>query len=108
MNNQKILSLLGLARRAGKVSLGHDAAIGAIVKNKAKLCVLSFEASSRLKSEFSHAAAFENKNIPLIILDEDMLSFSRAVGCKCAVLTVEDEGFSKKILSLYEMTDGKE
>ena len=63
MNNEKILSLLGLARRAGRVSLGHDAAIGSVVKNKAKLCVLSSDASERLKNEFLHAASYENKNI---------------------------------------------
>lgn len=113
MNNERILSLLGLARRAGKISIGHDAAIGAIVKNKAKLCVMSRDSSERLKKEFSHACEFQNKNIALIILSEDMLSFSKAVGCKCAVLTVDDEGFANKILSLYEAlnnntADGKE
>lgn len=112
--NERILSLLGIARRAGKLSLGHDAAIGAIVKNKAKICVVSIDASERLKKELSHACSYNKKNIPLIVLDEDMLSFSKAVGCKCAVLTVDDEGFSNKISSLYEalritdMAEGKE
>ena len=100
MNNDKILSLMGLARRAGKISLGHDAAIGAVVKNKAKLCVLSSDASDRLKNEFHHAVSFDGKNIPLVVLEEDMLSLSKAVGAKCRVLTVDDEGFAKKILSL--------
>lgn len=105
MNNEKILSLLGIARRAGKLCLGHDAAVASIVKNEAKICVLSKDSSQRLKTEFIHAVTFENKNIPYIILDEDMFSFSKAVGSKCAVLTVLDEGFAKKILSLYETAD---
>ena len=107
MNNEKILSLLGLARRAGRVSLGHDAAIGSVVKNKAKLCVLTSDSSERLKNEFLHAASYENKSIPLIVLYEDMLSLGNAVGSKCRVLTVDDEGFANKILSLYNETDGK-
>lgn len=108
MSNNKILPLLGLARRAGRVSLGHDAAVSSIVKNKAKLCVLSSDASERLKNEFLHATSYENKSIPLIVLYEDMLSLGNAVGSKCRVLTVDDEGFANKILSLYNETDGKE
>lgn len=98
--NERILPLLGMARRAGRLSLGHDAVIGSIVKNKAKLCVVSSDASERLKKELAHACKYDGKNIPIAILNEDMLSVSKAVGCKCAVLTVDDEGFAEKILSM--------
>ncbi|MBQ8029084.1 MAG: ribosomal L7Ae/L30e/S12e/Gadd45 family protein [Clostridia bacterium] len=102
MKNEKILSLLGLARRAGKISLGHDAAIGAIVKNSAKLCLIASDASQRLKNEFSHACSYEGKTIDFIEIETDMLSLSKAVGSKAAVLTVDDEGFAKKIASLLK------
>ncbi|MGN1444138.1 MAG: ribosomal L7Ae/L30e/S12e/Gadd45 family protein, partial [Acutalibacteraceae bacterium] len=52
--NDRLLSLLGMARRAGRLAVGHDAAIEAIVKNKAKLCVLCRDASERLKKEMQH------------------------------------------------------
>ena len=47
--NEKILSLFGLARRAGRLAPGHDAVVESIVKNRAKLCVLCLEASERLE-----------------------------------------------------------
>ncbi|MBQ8504467.1 MAG: ribosomal L7Ae/L30e/S12e/Gadd45 family protein [Clostridia bacterium] len=104
--NDKFLSLLGMARRSGKLSLGHDAAISSIVKNRAKLCVMSKESSERLQKEMMHACTFENKNIPLLITEYTTLGLSSAIGSKAAVITVDDEGFVKALIQRYnENTD---
>lgn len=99
--NDKFLNLLGMARRSGKLSLGHDAAIGAIVKNKAKLCIISSEGSDRLKNEMTHACSFQNKNIPVLITEYETLTLSKAIGSKAAVMTVDDEGFARALQSKY-------
>ena len=104
--NDKFLSLLGMARRAGKLSLGHDAAISSVVKNKARLCVVSAEGSDRLKREMEHACSYQGKNIPLLITDYTIQELSAAIGSKAAVVTVDDEGFAKALNDRY--TDGKE
>lgn len=103
--NDKFLSLLGMARRSGRVSLGHDAVIGSIVRNKAKLCVMSAEASERLQREIQHACSYENKNIPLIITKYSLLELSSAVGSKVAVISVDDEGFAKALEKKYTLQD---
>lgn len=89
-----------MARRAGRLSLGHDACIDAIVKNKAKLCILTLDASERLKREMAHACSFEGKSIGVIEADFDIAELSRAVGSKAAVLTVNDGGFAKRASEL--------
>lgn len=99
--NDKFLNLLGMARRGGKLSLGHDAAISSIVKNKAKLCIISSEASERLKKEMSHACSFEDKNIPVLITKYETFTLSKAIGSKAAVITVDDEGFAKTLQIRY-------
>ena len=99
--NDKFLNLLGMARRGGKLSLGHDAAISSIVKNKAKLCIISFEGSERLKKEMAHACSFEDKNIPVLITKYETLTLSKAIGSKAAVMTVDDEGFGKALQERY-------
>jgi len=99
--NDKFLNLLGIARRSGKLSLGHDAAIGSIVKNKAKLCIISKEGSDRLKNEMNHACSFEDKNIPVLITKYETLELSKAIGSKAAVITVDDEGFAKALKEKY-------
>lgn len=99
--NDKFLNLLGMARKSGKLSLGHDAAISSIVKNKAKLCIISSEASERLKKEMSHACSFEGKKIPVLITKYETLTLSKAIGSKAAVMTVDDEGFAKTLQTRY-------
>ena len=99
--NDKFLSLLGMARRSGKLSLGHDAAIASIVRNRAKLCVMSYEGSERLKKEMQHACTFEEKDIPLLISDYSILELSAAIGSKAAVMTVDEEGFAKALIQRY-------
>ena len=63
---KEIMGFLGLSRRAGKLSCGHDAVIESIVKDKAELIILSSDASERLKNEIKHAASYGNRNIPVI------------------------------------------
>ncbi len=99
--NDKFLNLLGMARRGGKLSLGHDAAISSIVKNKAQLCIISSEGSERLKKEMLHACSFEGKNIPVLITKYETLTLSKAIGSKAAVITVDDEGFGKALQQQY-------
>ena len=102
MMNDKFLSLLGMARRSGKLCPGHDAAISSIVKNQAKICVVSVEGSERLKKEMEHACSFEGKNIPLLIVEYSITQLSQAIGSKAAVMTVTDEGFGKALKKRYD------
>lgn len=99
--NDKFLSLLGLSRKAGKLSLGHDAVINSIVKNKAQLCILSCDASPRLQKEIAHACTFENKNIPVIVTEYTLIDLSMSVGSKAAVISVDDEGFASSLREKY-------
>lgn len=99
--DDRVLSLLGMCRRAGKLSCGHDAAVASIVKNTAKLCILCKDASQRLSGEICHAAEYGSKNIQVLITHYTMPDITRAIGTKAAVLTVDDEGFANRILQLY-------
>lgn len=99
--NDKFLSLLGMARRSGRLSPGHDAVISSITKNKSRLCILSCDASQRLVNEITHACNYENKNIPVIITKYTITELSAAIGSKAAVLSIDDEGFAKALKEKY-------
>ena len=99
MDDDKFFSLLGLCRRAGRLSLGHDASIGSIRNKTAKLCILSSDSSERLYSEILHEINHLNQDLPVIRLKQNMNEIGYAVGLKSAVLTVNDEGFAKKLIS---------
>ena len=100
--NNKMLSLLGIARRAGRLSLGHDAVIQSIVENRAKLCICAEDASQRLQNEVAHACGFDNKNIPFCVPECSAEQLSKAVGQKVSVLSVDDEGFAAAITKTTE------
>lgn len=101
MTDSKLNGLLGLARRAGKVSLGHDAALTAVKQHSAHLCLAASDASERLYTEFARAVQAFSGDIPLIKSDYTMAEFGLCLGAKTtAVLTVDDAGFAARILQL--------
>lgn len=97
--NDKALNLLGIARRAGKISIGHDACVTDIKSKSARLCYLSVAASDRLKDEMKHICEAFNTNI--IVSKYTMEELGICLGSKkIAVITVNDEGFAKRIIEL--------
>ena len=100
MNSKKYINLLGLARRAGKLSMGHDMALDAVKSGKAKLVIFSGDISKRLIAEFERAAAAAKNPPPCIQTDETIDDFHRSLGYRAGVLTVDDINFSAGIYDL--------
>ena len=85
MMDDKALGLLGIARRAGRLSLGHDAAKGAVLAGRARLCLISADASDRLEREFFRMTQGE-KSIPLRRVRYTMEQFTAQSAQKRACL----------------------
>lgn len=100
MPNKKYLNMLGMARRAGKLSMGHDMAMKAITTKKAKLLIFSSDVSPRLIEEFNVATEKFNKNLQAISVVENMNELHMALGYKAGVMTVDDINFSSRIIEL--------
>lgn len=90
------------------LNAGHDGAFDSISKNKAKLCLLSSDASPRLKKEFEATVIYEDRKVPLIHLKYTMEQIQMAIGSKAAVITINDEGFARKLTELNEMQNGED
>lgn len=106
-DNPKLLSLLGMCRRAGRLSCGHDAAIGSVRSKSAKLCLLSSDSSQRLRKEIEREASFEGRDIPVKLMLSTMEEIGKTTGLKSAVVSVNDEGFAKTMLGLLNNTPGE-
>lgn len=101
------LSLLGLCRKAGKLSLGHDAVKASLNRKAAKLCVVCSDASQRLCQEICGLA--EKAETPVVFVTYTMADIKQAAAFKAAVFTVDDDGFSKAILKkINDNQTGKE
>ena len=102
MNNAKWLSMLGLARRAGKLAMGHDLALQSVRDGKAQLVLTARNASPRLVREFETAGQKRAK-APRLPCTIDEIHF--ALGYRAGVLTVEDAGFAARIEELLQQEE---
>lgn len=103
--NDRLLSLLGIARRASMASFGHDASLESVLRRRAKLVLIAKDASLRLEREFQRAAG--STDIQVITLPYLMAEIAAATGMRAGVLTINDMGFANKIKTFCE-TDDKE
>lgn len=96
--NSKIYGLLGLARRAGKLSFGTEACKQDIESNKVKLIIIATDAAERTKMNFKNIC--NEKKVPIfeILNIEEM---SNAIGqSNKAVIGIKDINFSKEIIKI--------
>ena len=95
----KILTLLGFATKAGRLSFGMKATEEALKSGKSKVVVIADDVSPKSKKEvlfFSH-----NKDVQIITLkDTTITDVSEAVGRKCGIISVNDKGFADAILNI--------
>ncbi|MGT2951306.1 hypothetical protein BU202_09390 [Streptococcus cuniculi] len=98
-NQQRILNLLGLAQRAGRLISGEELVVESIQKQKAKLVFLAQDAGPNLSKKItdkSHTYQVE------VVTAFSTLELSSAVGKPRKVLAVTDAGFTKKMRSIME------
>ncbi|MCH5298996.1 MAG: ribosomal L7Ae/L30e/S12e/Gadd45 family protein [Ruminococcus sp.] len=96
--NDKILGLLGLCRRAGKLTPGNDAVIDDIQNHRASLVIVTADISKNTEKKLTTACRRFDTEIVTLDRSKDELSF--AIGKFSTVVAVCDEGFAKK---LYEL-----
>ncbi|MCH5199091.1 MAG: ribosomal L7Ae/L30e/S12e/Gadd45 family protein [Oscillospiraceae bacterium] len=89
----KLFSMLGLARRAGKLLNGRDAVMGSVKKKKAELVLLTADASPRHKQELE-ALNFNGKTIELPYNMDDIAFY---LGKRSCIFALEDKNLSAAI-----------
>ncbi len=89
----KTLSVMGLARRAGRLLVGHDAVMLSVRNGRAKLVLVTSDASKRHIRELE-AAGFGGR---IINLSCTMKDAGFATGKNSCIFAIEDDGFVKAI-----------
>ncbi|MCH5201630.1 MAG: ribosomal L7Ae/L30e/S12e/Gadd45 family protein [Oscillospiraceae bacterium] len=96
--NDRLLSILGLCRRAGKIVLGTDPVTESIVTNKAFAVIMAKDFSRNSQKGILKASHMCNVKTYVINRTKDELG--TALGKYCAVAAITDRGFSDKIQEL--------
>lgn len=98
-NADRILSFIGLAKRANMVLTGEEKVLSAIKSDKAHLVILSGDASERTAKTITDKCKFYKKNL---IIFSDRFSLGKFTKKQYAVtLAVTDKNFADKITELY-------
>ncbi|MFD1430953.1 MULTISPECIES: L7Ae/L30e/S12e/Gadd45 family ribosomal protein [Lacticaseibacillus] len=97
MNEQAALNLLGLAKRAGKITSGESFVLGAIRDGSAKLVFVASDASANTKKMFQDKSSFYQ--VPLQN-GLSQLALSQAIGAARSSIAVCDVGFANKLIKL--------
>ncbi|MCL2575241.1 MAG: ribosomal L7Ae/L30e/S12e/Gadd45 family protein [Defluviitaleaceae bacterium] len=107
-NEKRILSMLSLAKKAGKIITGEDGCVKAIQKDNAKLVLVATDASDNTKKKFNDKTKFYNVPIHSIFTKE-MVSANIGLQNR-ATIVITDEGFGSKIedLIVKGWTNGEE
>lgn len=99
----RIFSMVGLATRAGKTVAGEFSVEKAVKTQKAKLVIVSQEASENTKKMFTDKCTYYK--VPVFVYGSRK-ELGNATGKKDRVsIAVLDSGFSKSIISM--LTDNK-
>ncbi|MGN0172768.1 MAG: L7Ae/L30e/S12e/Gadd45 family ribosomal protein [Acutalibacteraceae bacterium] len=96
--------LLGMAMRAGKLSIGFDATVGAVGAGKSKLVLLAADVSPKTAKECRFAA--DNRKAAVIALPIDKLQLSGTIGMAkpVGVVAVCDKGFANAIAAALQIS----
>lgn len=100
MKPNKVLSLLGLATKAGRVASGEFMTENAIKDGSAALVIIGCDASANTTKKFRDMCAFYE--VPCFSYS-DKEGLGHAIGKEMrASLAVTDEGFAKSLKKLLE------
>lgn len=94
------MSLLGLANRARKVISGEELVIKEVRNGKAKIVILSQDASDNTRKKISDKCRYYK--VPLVSVD-NRYSLGQAIGKEArVVVALADNGFAKKLSELLD------
>ena len=103
INNKKVLGLLGLTTKAGKICFGTDVCIDLIQRNKVKLIIVATDAADRTKRNFKFLYDKNNIKIAEFSTIEEI---SKAIGKNNkAVVGIKDNNLASEI---YKIINGGE
>ncbi len=95
MDREKIVGLLGMAQRAGKIASGDVAIRKAMAAGKARALILAGDASERLRETLTHEAEAAGLPVYTVLTKEEL---GQCLGKEYrAAAALLDKGFAKTL-----------
>ena len=102
-DKEKMLGMLGLAARAGKIVSGMDAVKEKVEKSKVKLVIISEDVSEKSKENIKYVCT---NNGVMVIEFSTMEELGKVIGKRNrAIIGITDKSFSDGIIKKYNGGD---
>ena len=99
---KRVLGMLGLAMKAGKVVIGTEQTVISLQKKRLKLVLVSGTASDGTKKKISSKCEFYKTRKEELQIDTDELGSLLGKTYTPAVVGITDENFSNAIIKIIE------
>ena len=100
MNNDSILRMIGLARRAGKIAFGANLVVSAIRSlRKPSLVLMASDASDNTKKKITDGCSYHGVKLVNTEYSGDVLAKTIGKTSDVMVVAIMDESFAKSIIS---------
>lgn len=97
--NNKLLSLLGMCRRAGKLTVGYEKTLEQLQKRKLCAALVAADTAPRTEKELRFHA---KETIPVLRIAQTKEELSHAIGTAAGVVGITDQGFAKQTILLSQ------
>ena len=102
----RLLSFLGLCRRARKLAIGAQVAAESIESKKSHLIIYASDFSGNSLKPVLEAA--EKNGVEVLMINRTKNELGLALGKLCGVASVEDGGFAAKLSQMIKDEQGGE
>lgn len=103
----KILGMIGLAKKAGKAVSGETLCLAAVKEGKARLLIIACDASENTKKQMKNSCEFYG--VPCMKYGTTNLLGQFTGASKRAVVSINEDGFARALKSTYEkMTENED
>lgn len=102
-SKERVLGLIGLCTKAGKITFGTQACLEAIERRKVKLLIVAEDAADRTKQNFTYKC--EECNITIRIFG-NIEELSKAIGQNNkAIIGIKEKNLSSQIMKIIDGGD---
>jgi ribosomal protein L7Ae-like RNA K-turn-binding protein len=105
IDQDRLLGLVGIARRSGRLTTGFDAVKALVAAKKNVLVLFAADLSPKTEKKLRYAVGEENKIIHLPYSKDELGSAIGSVK-PVGVLALEDRGFAEAVRKLCEYHEG--
>jgi ribosomal protein L7Ae-like RNA K-turn-binding protein len=101
--NNKLMSTVGLCRRAGKTVIGSDLVVKALRAGECKLVLLASDASDNTKKRITDKSATYKARLVCLPISADELGLAVGKSNGIATVAITDESLSNAVLKYIDI-----